>query len=120
MAWASWTGSFDPVDLHVLLGLAIIALALAGSGGEATPLPPWDERLTGRERRLVTATERLLLVLLVDGARDRHRPRAGDDDLLPLHVAVTTSPSTPRWRFVAVVVRRRLVGRMLPRRSALR
>ena len=40
-------GRFDPVDLHVLLGLMILALVVLRVLWRATtPLPPWDERLT--------------------------------------------------------------------------
>lgn len=114
-------GSFDLVDLHVLLGIAIIALALARIVWRSTtPLPPWDERLTDRERRLVTATERLLLVLLVVVPATGIALVLGDDDLLPLHVAGHVALYAAVALHVAVVVPRRLVGRMLPggRRSA--
>lgn len=108
-------GPLDLVDLHVLLGVAIIVLALARIAWRATtPLPPWDERLTPGERRLVSVTERALLTLLLLVPATGIALVAGDDDLLPLHVAGHVALYATVALHVGVVVRRRLVGRMLP------
>lgn len=108
-------GGFDLVDLHVLLGIAVIALALTRIvWRRSTPLPPWDERLSGAERRLVTATERVLLALLVAVPATGIALVLGDDDLLPLHIAGHVALYAAVALHLAVVVRRRLVGRMLP------
>lgn len=108
-------GGFDLVDLHVLLGVAIIVLAIARIlWRSTTPLPPWDERLGAGERRLVTLTERALLLLLLVVPATGIALVLGDDDLLPLHVAGHIALYAAVALHVAVVVRRRLVGRMLP------
>lgn len=108
-------GPLDLVDLHVLLGIAIIALALARiAWRRTTPLPPWDERLTPGERRWVAASERVLLALLILVPATGLALVLGDDDLLPLHVAGHLALYTTVALHVALVVRRRLVGRMLP------
>jgi cytochrome b561 len=108
-------GPLDLVDLHVLLGVAIIVLALVRILWRATtPLPPWDERLTSGERRLVAATEKTLLALLLLVPATGIALVAGGDDLLPLHVAGHVALYAAVALHVGVVVRRRLVGRMLP------
>ncbi|MEI5676305.1 MULTISPECIES: cytochrome b/b6 domain-containing protein [unclassified Nocardioides] len=108
-------GPFDLVDLHVVLGLAIIALALTRLvWRRTTPLPPWSARLNARDRRLVSATEKVLLALLVVVPATGIALVLGDDDLLPLHVAGHVALYATVALHVGVVVRRRLVGRMLP------
>lgn len=108
-------GSFDQLDLHVVLGLAIIVLALLRiAWRRATPLPPWSDRLTARERRLVSATERVLLALLLVVPATGIALVVGDDDLLPLHMAGHVALYLALAVHLGVVVRRRLVGRMLP------
>jgi cytochrome b561 len=53
-------------ELHVALGLAVIALAgVRLVWRRATPLPPWAEYLSAGERRLEAALEKALLALLV-------------------------------------------------------
>ncbi|WP_182523529.1 cytochrome b/b6 domain-containing protein [Nocardioides dongkuii] len=108
-------GPLDLVDLHVVLGLALVALALTRIVWRArTPLPPWDERLTDRDKRLVTATERTLLGLLVLVPATGVALVLGGDDLLWLHVAGHVALYATVAVHVAVVLRRGLVGRMLP------
>lgn len=111
-------GPFDLVDLHVVVGVAMIALALARIAWRATtPLPPWDERLTPGERRLVSATEKVLLGLLLVVPATGIALVLGDDDLLALHVAGHVALYTTIALHVGVVVRRGLVRRMLPGRA---
>ena len=51
-------GDLGLVDLHVVLGLAILGLALARTAWRVgTPLPPWDHRLTTVDRKVAHATE---------------------------------------------------------------
>lgn len=108
-------GPFDLVDLHVVIGLAIIALALARIvWRRTTPLPPWSDRLIERDRTLVSATEKVLLTLLLVVPATGIALVLGDDDLLPLHVAGHLALYATVALHVGVVVRRRLVGRMLP------
>jgi len=78
-------------------------------------LPPWAEALTPTERRLATWTERTLLVLLfVIPLSGVTVLVGGDDDLLAVHVAAHVTFFVVLAGHVALVVRRRLVGRMLP------
>jgi len=107
-------GGFDLVDLHVLLGLAILALVLARVLWRATtPLPPWDERLTAGNRRFVHATEVALLALLVVVPLTGLALVLGDDDLLPLHVAAHVAFFVALAAHLAMVLGRRLLPRML-------
>ncbi len=81
-------GPRDLPELHLGLGLLILLVALV------RPLwrrydgyPPWSERLTEAERRLVHWTERSLMVLLfVVPLSGIALLATGDDDWLPLHV----------------------------------
>jgi cytochrome b561 len=53
-------------ELHVVLGLAVIALAgVRLAWRRATPLPPWAEYLSAGERRFEAVLEKALLGLLV-------------------------------------------------------
>ena len=107
-------GSFDLVDLHVLLGLAILAVVLARVLWRATtPLPPWDERLTAGNRRFVHATEVTLLGLLVVVPLTGLALVLGDDDLLPLHVAAHVAFFVALAAHLGMVLGRRLLPRML-------
>src|SRR6478736_793312 len=107
-------GSFDLVDLHVVLGLAILALVLARVVWRATtPLPPWDERLTAGNRRFVHATEVALLALLVVVPLTGLALVLGDDDLLPLHVAAHVAFFAALAAHLGMVLGRRLLPRML-------
>ncbi|UOY02403.1 cytochrome b [Blastococcus sp. PRF04-17] len=75
-------------ELHVLLGLFVIVLALVRIlWRRATPLPPWAEHLSAGERRLEGLLEKLLLALLVVVPASGLLLVAADDDWLPLHVA---------------------------------
>ncbi len=107
-------GSFDLVDLHVVLGLAILALVLARVLWRATtPLPPWDERLTSGNRRLVHATEVALLALLVVVPLTGLALVLGDDDLLPLHIAAHVAFFAALAAHLGMVLGKRLLPRML-------
>lgn len=107
-------GSWDLVDLHVLLGLGILALVLMRVVWRSTtPLPPWDERLSARDQRIVHATEVSLLALLVVVPLTGLALVAGDDDLLPLHVAAHVAFFVALGAHLAMVLGRRLLPRML-------
>jgi cytochrome b561 len=107
-------GSFDLVDLHVVLGLAILALVLTRVLWRATtPLPPWDERLSAGNRRFVHATEVALLGLLVVVPLTGLALVLGDDDLLPLHVAAHVAFFAALAAHLAMVLGKRLLPRML-------
>jgi len=53
-------------DLHIAMGVTILALALARTLWRATTaLPPWAEFLSPIERRVESVVEKVLLVLLL-------------------------------------------------------
>jgi cytochrome b561 len=107
-------GSFDLVDLHVVLGVSILALVLVRVLWRATtPLPPWDERLTPRDQRIVHATEVALLTTLVVVPVTGIALVLGDDDLLPLHVAAHVAFFVALAAHLTMVLGRRLLPRML-------
>jgi cytochrome b561 len=107
-------GSFDLVDLHVVLGLAILALVLARVLWRATtPLPPWDERLSAGNRRFVHASEVALLGLLVVVPLTGLALVLGDDDLLPLHIAAQVAFFAALAAHLGLVLGKRLLPRML-------
>jgi cytochrome b561 len=75
--------------VHIGLGLLVLVLALVRIvWRRTTPLPPWAEHLSARERRLEGRLEQVLLILLVVvPATGLLLVVAGDDDVLPVHVA---------------------------------
>lgn len=118
---ALFDGPLDLLDAHVLLGVAIILLALTRIvWRRTTPLPPWSERLTPRDRRVVAATEKALLVVLLVVPATGIALVLGEDDWLPVHVAGHVALYATVALHVGVVVRRRLVGRMVPGVSSSR
>ena len=59
-------GGFDLAELHLLLGLTVLALGVVRPlWRRIAGLPPWSEHLSEGQRRLVHWTERALLLLLV-------------------------------------------------------
>jgi cytochrome b561 len=99
---------------HVSLGLLIVLLAvLRVAWRRVSGLPPWAESLTSRERRLVTATERVLLTLLFVVPLTGLALVLGDDDLLWLHVTAHVAFFVALSAHVSVVLWRGLLPRML-------
>ena len=82
-------GAFDLLDLHVVLGLTILTLAVTRVlWRRVSGLPPWSEHLSEGQRRLVHWTERVLLTLLfVVPLSGLALFVTGDDDVLTLHIA---------------------------------
>lgn len=82
------SGGFDLTELHLLLGLSILAVAVVRPlWRRYDGLPPWSDRLSAGERRLVHRTERALLLLLVlVPLSGLVLIGTGDDAWLPLHV----------------------------------
>ncbi|WP_165362757.1 cytochrome b [Promicromonospora panici] len=124
-AWSDlWSGdliSTGPADgglslpgWHVLLGLTIVAVGiLRVVWRSTTPLPPWDARLTASDRRVLHWAERILLALLFVVPATGIVLVVGNEDLVPLHVGAHLCFYAALAVHVAVVVRRRVVGRML-------
>jgi cytochrome b561 len=107
-------GSFELVDLHVVLGLTILALVGLRIGWRATtPLPPWAPALTEGNRRFLHATEVALLATLVVVPASGIALVLGDDDLLWLHVAAHIAFFVALAGHLGIVLRRRLLPRML-------
>ncbi|HEX2286626.1 MAG TPA: cytochrome b/b6 domain-containing protein [Mycobacterium sp.] len=74
-------------EIHVLLGLSIIVLALIRIlWRTVTPLPPWAGHLTPGERRLQAGLENALLTLLLVVPLTGLLLLAAGIDWLPLHV----------------------------------
>lgn len=110
---AVFDGSFDLLDLHVLLGLSILTIAVLRVLWRRTGLPPWDPRLSTRDQRVVHATETALLALLFVVPLTGLALVLGDDDLLPLHVAAHIAFFVALAAHLAMVIGKRLVPRML-------
>jgi cytochrome b561 len=81
-------GGFDLAELHLVLGLTVLALGLVRPlWRRYAGLPPWSERLSMAERRLATWTERaLMLLLVVVPLSGLLLIGTGDDAWLPLHI----------------------------------
>ena len=99
---------------HVSLGLLIVLLAvLRVLWRRVAGLPPWAEALSEGERRLVTATEKVLLALLFVVPVTGLALVLSDDDLLPVHVAAHIAFFAVLAAHVGLVLRRGLLPRML-------
>ncbi|HYH35823.1 MAG TPA: cytochrome b/b6 domain-containing protein [Nocardioides sp.] len=108
----------DPGTLltaHVVLGVLIILLAvLRLVWRRATSLPPWSEHLSERQRQLSHWTERVLMwLLLLVPATGLVLVAAGDDDVLPLHVASHVALYVAVAAHLVVNLRPRILARML-------
>jgi cytochrome b561 len=81
-------GSLDLAELHLALGLTVLALGVVRPlWRRIAGLPPWSEHLSEGQRRLVHWTERaLLLLLVVVPLSGLVLVTTGDDAWLPLHV----------------------------------
>jgi cytochrome b561 len=120
-AWSAlWSGDLGDVGLglptvHVLVGLGILLVAvLRVSWRATTPLPPWDTRLSAFDRKALPIVERVLLGLLFVVPLSGLALVLVSDDWLPLHVAAHVTFFAALAIHVGIVVRRRVVGRMLP------
>jgi cytochrome b561 len=75
-------------EIHVLVGLSIMALGLLRVAWRAmTPLPPWAAYLRPGERRLEAVLEKLLLTLLFVVPASGLLLIASGDDWLVAHIA---------------------------------
>jgi len=82
------TGDEPLLTVHVALGAGILLVAvLRLLWRRVTELPPWAGCLTEAERRVAHVSERVLYAALVTMPLTGLVLLAGDDDLLPLHVA---------------------------------
>ncbi|MFF7177323.1 cytochrome b/b6 domain-containing protein [Streptomyces sp. NPDC008121] len=98
---------------HVVLGVTIIALGVARLVcRRVLPLPPWAPTLSTAERRLAHRTESALywLTFLVP-ASGLALLVAGDDDVLPLHVAAHIAFFVALGLHVGLVLKHQFVDR---------
>lgn len=81
-------GGFDLAELHLFLGLTVLALGVVRPlWRRVAGLPPWSEHLSAGQRRLASWTERaLMLLLVVVPLSGLLLVGTGDDAWLPLHV----------------------------------
>lgn len=138
-AWVAGTDDSDAdeaaVFVHAALGVVILALAVVRLGWRlATPLPPWAEQLSDGDRRVASATEKMLyltlfwiplsgIALLYLSGEERDvaengewRPPydlIGDDFALSAHVAGHVLFFAAVLVHVGLALRRRTVSRML-------
>jgi cytochrome b561 len=99
---------------HVLLGLVIVALAVARLvWRSSTSLPPWDARLTSADRRFVHATEIALLTLQFVVPATGLLLVVGSYDLLPVHITAHIAFFAVLAAHLGMVVGKRLLPRML-------
>lgn len=114
------TGDEPLLTLHVTLGVSILLVAvLRLLWRRVAGLPAWAECLSEPERRVAHWSERVLYASLVAMPLTGLLLLAGDDDLLPLHVAshvVLYAALAAHLGLVArhtVLRRDRLLSRML-------
>jgi len=99
-------------ELHVGIGLLLILLALVRTvWRRTTPLPPWAEHLSPRERRLEGRLEKVLLALLVVVPATGLLLVAAGDDWLPVHVAAQIGLLAAIATHVGLVLRHTVVRR---------
>lgn len=81
-------GGLDLAELHLLLGLTVLALGVVRPlWRRLAGLPQWSEHLSAGQRRLATLTERALMSLLVlVPLTGLVLVATGDDAWVPLHV----------------------------------
>lgn len=110
-----WQDGLSLPEGHVLLGLAILLMAvLRVVWRRVAGLPPWSDRLSEAERRLVHWTERILLTLLfVVPATGLLMIAGSDDDWLPLHVTAHIAFFVALAAHLFTNLRPRVLRRML-------
>ncbi|NYI77441.1 cytochrome b [Nocardioides panzhihuensis] len=120
-AWGDLWGGGIRVDaislpeLHILLGLAILLLGgLRVAWRMIAPLPPWDPRLTARDRRTAHVTERVLIALMFLVPLTGIALVAVSDGLVALHVAAHIAFFVALGAHVLLMLSRGLLPRMLP------
>ncbi len=113
--YAVFDGDLGLIDLHVLLGLVILGLAVARTVWRTTtPLPPWDDRLNPVDRKVAHATEvTLIATQYVVPLSGIWLVLASDDSVLPLHITGHLVFFAALAVHIGLVLRRGLLARML-------
>ena len=108
-------GGFDLAEIHLFLGLSVLALGLVRiAWRRVSGLPPWSEHLSVGDRRVVHWTERALMVLLVlVPLSGLLLVGTGDDSWLPLHVAAHVGFFVALAAHLFTNLRPRILRRML-------
>ncbi|SED24242.1 cytochrome b561 [Nocardioides exalbidus] len=108
-------GGFDLAEVHLLLGLVVLALgAVRPLWRRYAGLPPWSEHLSAADRTLVHWTERALLALLVVvPVSGIVLVGTGDDHWLPLHVGAHLAFFAALAAHLSTILRPRILRRML-------
>jgi cytochrome b561 len=105
-------GGVSLPELHVLLGLLVLALAVARVvWRRAAGLPPWAEGLSSGERSLAHWTEKVLLVLLFLIPLSGLSLVVVSYDLLPLHIAAHLGFFATLAAHLALVLKHQVVDR---------
>ena len=112
-------GDLDPfgddtlLTVHVVLGVTILVLAsIRLLWRVTTPLPPWSESLSSRERRFVHWIERVLYALMFAiPASGLALVLSDDDDLLGFHIATHLAFFVAIALHVGFVLEHQLVDR---------
>jgi cytochrome b561 len=105
-------GGLTGPEVHVLLGLTIILLGVVRLVWRSTtPLPPWAEALSERERFVEAWLEKVLLGLLFVVPGTGILLVLGEDDWLPLHVAAHVAFFAALALHVGLVLRHTVVRR---------
>jgi len=109
-------GGFDLAELHLALGLTVLALGLVRPlWRRIAGLPPWSEHLSEHARRLVGLTERaLMLLLVVVPVSGLVLIGTGDDDWLPLHIGAHVAFFVALAAHLFTNLRPVILRRMLP------
>jgi cytochrome b561 len=103
-------GGLTLPEMHMLLGLLILVLALSRVAWRRTAgLPPWAETLTEGEKTWAHWTEKLLLTLLFVIPLTGISLVAVSYDLLPLHIAAHIGFFLTIAAHLGLVVKRTLV-----------
>lgn len=99
-------------EIHVLLGLSIIVVALVRVVWRTTtPLPPWADHLSEGERRLEASLEKVLLTLLFVVPGTGLLLIAAGGDWLALHIAAQLALLTAIALHVGLVLKHTVVRR---------
>jgi cytochrome b561 len=108
-------GPFDRPEVHLLLGLTVLTLAVVRLGWRRYDgFPSWSEHLSEGERRLVHWTERVLLALLfVVPLSGLVLVATGDDGVLWLHVGAHIAFFVTLAAHLFTNLRPRILARML-------
>ncbi|MGZ5398680.1 MAG: cytochrome b [Nocardioides sp.] len=108
-------GAFDLLELHVVLGLSILVIAVVRPlWRRYDGFPPWSDHLSAGDRRVVHWTERaLMLLLFVVPLSGLLLNAFGDDAWLALHIGAHIAFFVALAAHLFTNLRPRILRRML-------